>query len=85
MVKIRDSSAVNKHASAMSEMMSEWLNSVDPVDIWPTCETCSKMGKDSRTCELFKAQPPVRVVVRGCDKYEDRRPNIRAIDDDIPF
>lgn len=83
MPKIRDSSSIDKSADALSTVMSQWLNAVDPVDLWPTCFTCRKLGSDSRTCSLFKAQPPVHVVVRGCDQYDDIKP--RLLDDDIPF
>lgn len=82
MPRLRDSSSIDKSADALSNVMSQWLNAIDPVDMWPTCFTCRKLASDNRTCSLFKAQPPVNVVVRGCDKYEDIKPRT---DEDIPF
>jgi len=85
MPKIRKSPSINKSAEGLSAAMSHWLNAIDPVDLWPTCFTCRNLANDNRTCSLFKAQPPVNVVVKGCDKYSDIDPEVGSIEDDIPF
>lgn len=82
MPKLRDSSSIDKSADALSNVMSQWLNAIDPVDLWPTCFTCHNLASDNRTCSIFKAQPPVNVVVKGCEQYSDIKPRL---DDDIPF
>lgn len=95
-MKIRDSLETQKAANALGNSVSHWLKDTDPTHIWPTCATCMHLAKDDRTCSKYKAQPPVSVVVRGCQLYEDMEqipyPNPirsaripRTIDDDIPF
>jgi len=71
MGKLRKHGSMDDSAALLSGAMINWLANTDPVDIWPTCATCSHLDTDDRTCKKYGAQPPVSVVVKGCEQYTD--------------
>lgn len=77
MQKLRKSDSNQEAAINLTDKLQSWLAETDPVSLWQTCATCLFLGKDDRTCSKFGKQPPVSVVVKGCDFYDDNY--------DIPF
>lgn len=48
--------------------------SLQKQHIITTCATCEHYDKPSWTCNLFKQQPPVDVVVVGCGEWSEGLP-----------
>ena len=77
MATIRNSIPSDDAAKDLSTVMSSWLTKLNVTDLFRTCASCHNLAGDNRTCSKFGAQPPVRVVVEGCEQYKDAA--------DIPF
>lgn len=71
-MKMRTNKANDEPIADLVHAVTKWRNTLDPVAIWPSCASCHFLMKDDRTCEVFKAQPPVSVVVKGCARYSDK-------------
>ena len=52
--------------------ISSWLNENGAIGLFRTCGNCANLGSDDRTCSKFGAQPPVSVVLQGCDAHVDK-------------
>lgn len=39
-----------------------------------SCITCDKFDEKEELCTLFKTKPPAKVIVYGCEKWEDKIP-----------
>jgi len=57
------------------------LEGIAPSVLVKTCVTCASFtlnGPQEGYCNRWKARPPLKAIVDGCEAYVD-------IDDDIPF
>jgi len=59
-------------AGDLGANISSWLNENGAIGLFRTCGNCARLGADDRTCEVFGAQPPVSVVLVGCDSHVDK-------------
>jgi len=53
----------------------EFQHNAISFNIWQCCLNCENWNKKDKNCRLFKAIPPVEVLVIGCEEYIN----------DIPF
>jgi len=64
-----DAIASNNH---LSELLNTWLCSSGASAIFKNCANCRHMSTEGPAiCGLFKATPPVSVIVAGCPSHED--------------
>jgi len=70
-VPLRESHSTQQAASGLASAVEMWLRQTDPTAIWQSCLTCHRLADDGKTCREFNAAIPVKIAVRGCDKYSD--------------
>ena len=61
--------------------LADALEGIAPSVLVKTCVTCisfTQNGPQEGYCNKWKARPPLKAIVDGCEAYVD-------IDDDIPF
>lgn len=71
MAIVRTSAVSGLEADKLSEALGGWLSGLEVHNLFRTCLTCSNLATDDRTCSIFNKQPPVRIVLTGCDSYID--------------
>lgn len=58
------------------KLLNLFLGALYPDDIYPSCITCRQFN-DAEICKLVGKHPPAKIIVRGCEAYQDAY--------DIPF
>lgn len=86
-MKLRNGKSIVRQADLLSQLMTNWLKAADPSAIWANCSSCAFLSADDRTCTKHNAQPPVSIVVQGCNQYRDSDDASldKSYDDEIPF
>lgn len=54
--------------------------------LFRSCATCKHWQEEPSGpigCRIHRVLPPVKIIVLGCDKFEDK--SSASLDDDIPF
>ena len=58
-----------------SKLEKENKRLLENLKLGASCLGCMEFDQTTEQCLLFKARPPVKVIILGCDEYEA----------DIPF
>lgn len=74
-LKLRQEAATKMYSSAADAMFSVVANAKELP--FQTCLTCISFEEDKDYCRHWRAKPPSRVIVYGCDNYFDIN--------DVPF
>lgn len=68
-------------SSKLSQLLVEVIKDVTPSNmLFQSCIVCEHFG-ETEVCKMFNVRPPARIIVFGCNKFEESS----HIDDDIPF
>ncbi len=62
---------VSKLSTQARQALHQFLVSQHTVQ---SCINCEFMDKKQTLCTLYKAQPPIQVIVFGCEKWEGEIP-----------
>ena len=72
--QLRSERATDTASADLSQLFNNWFKVQGPTAIFKTCASCQFMPKvGAARCEKFNATPPIDVIMRGCDNYQDVR------------
>jgi hypothetical protein len=75
--RVRESEGSRDAAFALSTALNKWLTE-HGGEIVKSCASCMHMRREGPAfCGKFNMTPPIDVIAKGCEKYED--------ESDIPF
>lgn len=67
--------------SKLANVMATTIAEVTPHNmLFQSCLVCEHFG-ENEVCKQFNVRPPARIIVFGCEKFEEGS----NFDDDIPF
>lgn len=74
----RKGAGAEDSSMSLSRALNTWLEDFGPVGLFQTCASCRNMSKEGEPrCALYNVIPPINIIMRGCDKYDD--------DHEVPF
>lgn len=62
---------------ALRDIMQQILKGEDGRGLLQNCLNCHHFEEAANTCHKYRQTPPARIIINGCDGYDDI--------DDIPF
>lgn len=98
---LRSADATQAASADLSSMFNNWFAVHGPMGTFRTCASCKHMPQvGPAVCGIAGTTPPIGVIMRGCDKFAEVRPEtekskrekeraarglVPIDDDDIPF
>lgn len=70
--RIRTGPGSEEASLDLSGKLNEWLERSGPNGLFRTCGSCRQMQRTGPAhCLMFRATPPIDVILAGCDRHED--------------
>jgi hypothetical protein len=59
-----------KHGQ-LPRLLERISNAIEAEGILRNCTTCFYWQDTSETCGLYKQRPPAKIIVNGCESYDE--------------